>query len=280
MKALNLKHNGDKILTKESSTIEFKESFHRIEKYAKTMAAFANNNGGFIVFGVKDKPRKLVGLLNDNFENLDEAKITQFLNSHFSPEIQFKKYTERVVGVLEIEESKDKPIVCIKQHNNGGIMESDIYYRYNSRTEKIKYPELVKLFNTIRQNEQNKWQNIFKKIARTNVESITVSKVGDESKSNGFYITNNPDARSVRIDDNVLRDNYPMDYKTLLLKLQERYTNFIQNQKFHKIKRRFIRNQNLCNIRYLDPNNKKSSNKKYYSKDILKKFDEHYTKRP
>ena len=277
-----LKNNGYKILTRESNTIEFKESFHSsIDKYAKTMAAFANNNGGFIIFGVKDNPRELVGLSNNIFEELDEARITEFLNSYFSPEIQFKKYTEEVMtkktGVLEIEESKDKPIVCIKQHNKGGIEESNIYYRYNSRTEKIKYPELIKLFNTIRQNEQNKWQNLFKKIAKTGVESITVSKVDGKSKnSTNIHITNDNNAMSVKIDDSALLDNYPMDYKTLILKLQERYTNFTQNQKFHKIKARLANNQNLCNIRYLDIKNTNGSSKKYYSNNILKEFDKYY----
>lgn len=276
-----LKRNGYKILTRESNTIEFKESFHNIEKYAKTMAAFANNKGGFIVFGIKDKPRKLVGLSNSNFEELDEATITQFLNSHFSPEIQFKKYVSeektKEIGVLEIEESKDKPIVCIKQHNNGGISESDIYYRYNSRTEKIKYPELAKLFNAIKQNEQNKWQNLFKKIAKTDAENIIVSK-GSESQGDGFRITDDPNATPVRIDDSShLEDCY--DYQDLKTKLQKRYTNFLQNSEFYKIKKQLETNSNLCYINYLDNKNKKGGNKKYYFPIILKEFDKHYTKK-
>lgn len=278
---LNLKYNGSKVLMRESGTIEFKESFHRIEKYAKTIAAFANNKGGYIIFGIKDKPRELVGLSNNKFEELDEEKITRFLNSHFSPEIQFEKYikkeTTTTIGVLKIEESKDKPIICIKQRDNGKIVESDIYYRYNSRTEKIKYPELVKLLRIIRQNERNKWQNLFKKIAKTGAESITVSKVGGESQSDGFCITNNLDAMAVRIDDNShLNDCY--DYQHLMTKLQKRYINFSQNQEFHKIKKQLEGDPNLCYTNYLDVKNKKGSAKKYYFPNILEEFDKHYTK--
>ena len=49
------------------------------------MVAFANNKGGYIVFGVKDKPRDLVGLKSNNFEDVDEAKITAYINSVFAP---------------------------------------------------------------------------------------------------------------------------------------------------------------------------------------------------
>ncbi|WOV91113.1 MAG: ATP-binding protein [Candidatus Zeuxoniibacter abyssi] len=53
----------------------------------KTIASFANNKGGHIVFGVKDRPRELVGLTDNDFEEIDEQEITEILNSYFSPEI-------------------------------------------------------------------------------------------------------------------------------------------------------------------------------------------------
>jgi predicted HTH transcriptional regulator len=77
--------------SRESSTIEFKESFNwgSKEKYAKSLAAFANNHGGYLLFGVADQPRRLVGLSTKNFEMLDEAVITSYLNGLFSPEMHY-----------------------------------------------------------------------------------------------------------------------------------------------------------------------------------------------
>ena len=45
--------------SRESNTVEFKENFNasNTSKYAKTMAAFANNKGGYIIFGITDRPR-------------------------------------------------------------------------------------------------------------------------------------------------------------------------------------------------------------------------------
>ena len=44
--------------SRESVTVEFKESYNSNNnvKYGKTMAAYANNRGGYIIFGVTDKP--------------------------------------------------------------------------------------------------------------------------------------------------------------------------------------------------------------------------------
>jgi len=55
---------SSKITARESSQLEFKEQFNWLSKanYAKSMVAFANNKGGYIVFGIKDQPRELVGL--------------------------------------------------------------------------------------------------------------------------------------------------------------------------------------------------------------------------
>lgn len=52
------------VKTHESKTIEFKQNFNFNNKkeYFKAMASFANANGGYLFFGVKDKPRELVGL--------------------------------------------------------------------------------------------------------------------------------------------------------------------------------------------------------------------------
>jgi predicted HTH transcriptional regulator len=63
----------DRLISRESGWLEFKESFNwnAKDKYAKSMAAFANNKGGFIVFGIKDKPRDLVGLRSNNFEEVE-----------------------------------------------------------------------------------------------------------------------------------------------------------------------------------------------------------------
>ncbi len=160
----------DRITSRESSWLEFKESFNWSSKdeYAKTMAAFANNHGGYIIFGVKNQPKELLGLLNNNFDNCDEAKISGYLNDCFSPEIKYEKYIEQIkgknVGVLFIFEAEHKPVVCSK--NSGELKESGIYYRYHGRNDTIKYPELKLIIDEIIEDERKSWWEHFEKMSK------------------------------------------------------------------------------------------------------------------
>ncbi len=182
--------SSNKIISRESGWLEFKEQFNWLskDKYAKSMVAFANNKGGYIVFGIKDKPRELVGLQSNNFESTDEAKITAYLNEVFSPEIIFEKLVIKVrsknIGVLYAHQAKHKPIVCSK--NDGDLKESDIFYRYNARSERIKYPELKTLLDEIKTEERKSWMEHLEKISKigpTNTAILDV--VGGEIKGRG-----------------------------------------------------------------------------------------------
>lgn len=167
-----------KITSREGNLIEFKTSFNwnSKDKYAKTIAAFANNRGGYIVFGVTNNPRELLGLANKNFEDTDEAKISGYLNSVLSPEIGFTKETLKVkrkkVGYIYVVPNVNKPVVCIK--NDGAIKEAEIYYRYNASSEKIKYPELNILLNQIEERERNTWMQHFENISKIGPNNAAV----------------------------------------------------------------------------------------------------------
>jgi hypothetical protein len=173
--------SGFRVISREGTTIEFKESFNwnSKDKYGKSAAAFANNRGGYIVFGVKDNPRELVGLQTTNFEDTDEAKITQYLNGMFSPAIEFEKETREVrgkkVGVLFIRIAKRKPVVAIK--NDGDIKDGEIYYRYIARNDKIKFPELREILDQIQETERKQWMDLFERISRIGPENTAVMDI-------------------------------------------------------------------------------------------------------
>ena len=93
-------------------------------------------------------------------------------------------------------------------------------------------------------------------------------------------VTSHPDAIPIRMTEEQDLQKYPWDYKKLTGKCRARYTDFKQDKKFHRIKKSLCQDESnsLCKIRYLDPRNEKSSKKELYHPDILKEFDEHYTK--
>lgn len=180
----------NRITTRESGWLELKESFNwnSKDKYAKSMAAFANNKGGYIIFGIKDKPRDLIGLQSDNFEDTDEAKITAYLNGVFSPEIIFEKFVIKIksknIGILYTHPVKNRPAVCLK--NDGELKEADIYYRYNARSEKIKYAGIKMLFELAKEEERKSWMEHFEKISKIGPSNVAImDTIGGEITGKG-----------------------------------------------------------------------------------------------
>ena len=141
-----------KLTSYEGDRLEYKEGFTWSYRamYARTLAAFANNKGGFIVFGVEDESRKIVGMKNDDFENIDPAEITQYLNSAFEPALEWEKIDYKCsglkLGVLSVKSSRGKPVFC-KRNDGRYLKDREIYYRYAARTERIQRAEYQEITN-------------------------------------------------------------------------------------------------------------------------------------
>lgn len=165
---------------RESGTIEFKESFDikNMPQYSKTIAAFANNKGGYILFGIKDSPRKLTGIDKDKFDNIKQEKISTFLIDHFDPEIK------RDIGLIEIEgkyfgyiytyEAEEKPVICKKNAGNNDIRSGEIYFRYRGQSRKIAYSELRKIIDEFREKERKIWMSHIERIAKIGPSNVAL----------------------------------------------------------------------------------------------------------
>ncbi|MBI4232496.1 ATP-binding protein [Candidatus Peregrinibacteria bacterium] len=152
----------DLLSNRESSQLEFKTSFDLASgpHYARSMAGFANNEGGFLVFGVQNAPRKVTGISRERFEAVDPVKITDLLGSYFSPEIQWDFGTIELVGVtigfIYTYETTEKPVVATKTSGRE-IRESSVYYRYRGKTTFIGYPELREIIEQRLDRERKAW---------------------------------------------------------------------------------------------------------------------------
>lgn len=87
-----------------------------------------------------------------------------------------------------------------------------------------------------------------------------------------------PSAVAVVISEDDIRKQFPWDYAELTRRLKERYSDFLQNIKYHKIRKPLEDNSKFCRVRYLDPTKPKTSTKKkFYNPNIVPEFDQHYT---
>lgn len=176
-----------RIISREGSTLEFKQSFNsgNMSQYFKTMAAFANNSGGYLLFGIGDKPRKLIGLDERHltkFEELKAEDLTRGLLDYFSPEIRWDhctfEFRGNSYGVIYVFPLKRKPCICKKNYNDSNskysLKEGDIYYRYGARSERIHYPELSAIIEQERKEEEKQWLRFAKKAVRIGVTNAAL----------------------------------------------------------------------------------------------------------
>ena len=135
-------------------------------QYFKTIASFANNTGGYIIFGIGDKPRELKGLQGKSLQQFESLKVEEFtknLLDYFSPEIKWDhctfEFKEKSYGVIYIYQSENKPCICKKHYNSQNqkysLIEGDIFYRYGGRSEKIRYAELTAIIDERRKKRKH-----------------------------------------------------------------------------------------------------------------------------
>lgn len=188
------RQNSNGILrSRESGTVEFKQSFNKknIAAYAKTMAAFANNSGGYIIFGVADSPRRMVGLRNNNFEELKQERFTEAVNSLFAPAIewdmgkvsveQLEKDDQGVtitrhmnIGWIYVYESIFKPVIAQKDNNSENITAGDVFYRYRARNGKIKPSEMERIIGNRIARERENLLKVFEVIRKSGTANLGI----------------------------------------------------------------------------------------------------------
>lgn len=197
--------NASLIGTNEGITVEYKESFgwKSLSEYFKAMAAFSNRDGGYIIFGIKDKPHELLGLKSEalkRFEEIDNQVWSTHLREHFSPEIIWEKiifnFEGNNYGVLYTYSAKEKPVICKKDADE--LRKGAIYYRYNSQNSEIDYPEL---HNTI-EEEKNKINSIWMQTIRQIGDSGVTKTALLDLKSGKMTGANT----SLYIDESLLND--------------------------------------------------------------------------
>jgi hypothetical protein len=184
------KKEDSKLIRPESEKIEYKLNFNfsALPNYARTMCGFANNKGGYLIFGVEDEDYTIRGMTNEQFKEIDPSRITNSLNDHFSIQIFWKKQlvelNQKEIGVIYVKESNQKPIIC--NTNSGDVLfDGEIYYRYNGKTDRIKHGELNAIIDERIENIKKSYQDMLTKMAKlepvnSSILDLDKAKIDDE----------------------------------------------------------------------------------------------------
>lgn len=179
-----LRLNGEYLYHREGQELEFKEQFNLagLAGYFRDFAAFANNRGGYLVYGVKDSPRIPHGLNEksiDQFRKIDPEKITGYLLEIFSSDIRWDQadfeINGNIYGAFHIYEAISKPVIAKKDEGKDQIIKNgDIYYRYGGRTQKIQYAELEIIIRRRVEQNNDQWLDLMSKIGKAGPQNAAI----------------------------------------------------------------------------------------------------------
>lgn len=205
---LRVKADGN-LFHRESQTLEFKESFNfaGLADYFRDFSAFANNKGGYLIFGVKDRPkREAVGLsekASNQFDRLDPETISGSILECFSCNIVWEHEIYEIdglkFGAFYIHECLNKPVIAKKDEGKDQVLKNgDIYFRYGGRTQRIQYAELENIINKRIESTNNSWLDLFEKIGKAGPQNAAVLNLDDGSIEKG-------DKKVLVVDEDLVR---------------------------------------------------------------------------
>lgn len=132
----------EEIVHGESKNVEFKVTLPKdSEKYTKTIVAFANTQGGKLIFGVDDKTRKVTGIDEDElFKMMDSISnaISDSCNPQIVPNIEPQTADGKTIIVVTVIPGANRPYYLKSKGKNTGT-----FIRV-AGTSRPAYPEKIK----------------------------------------------------------------------------------------------------------------------------------------
>ena len=94
-----------------------------------------------------------------------------------------------------------------------------------------------------------------------------------------FRYTDDPNAPAIAIREEDVLKNYPLTYRELSDALKSRYSDFLENGDYHRIRHTLEKEPKFCLVRFLNPSKPESSRQRFYNPNVFREFDKYYTRR-
>lgn len=192
----------------ETDNTEFKRSLHlkngRLDpQYVKDVAAFSNNIGGLLVFGVDDKTREVVGLRKDR-KGLDANvissvadRISGSIRAHY---VEVHISEELSIGVVTCFSSTARPVISSRSIKIDGsdYPAGTIFYRYPGESKVIMQHDLQRVIN---EEFERRTAAMLKRVQE--IYRIGVDNAGVVDLADGYISLPNSESK-VLIDEQIV----------------------------------------------------------------------------
>ncbi len=140
-----------RLFADENSRIEFKSQLpsndESLSKILKTIAAFANRNGGYIFFGVEDVDSRICGITIEEWSRFDWDRFAALLTKIFQPSVDWNsrqvEYNGHQLGVIYVHALEVRPTISTQKWHQIG--KTTIYLRYARSSEPIHHGDLMRM---------------------------------------------------------------------------------------------------------------------------------------
>lgn len=115
----------EEILAGESKNVEFKENLpDKGIKYMKSVVAFANGNGGKIIFGIADKTREVIGFGKEDIFKIMDAianAVSDSCEPAIIPDITLQTIDGKTVIIVEVSSGRQRPYYIKSLGKEAGV---------------------------------------------------------------------------------------------------------------------------------------------------------------
>jgi predicted HTH transcriptional regulator len=160
------------LLQPEGRRLEFKESLPTNSDLAKTILAFANDAGGELYIGIKDNPREVVGLKEDDLLSLEEkiaSLIHDLCEPVILPEITFLQHEGKHIIRTQVYKGSTPPY-----HLKNKTTEEGTFFRVGS-TNRLASAEMIAELERRKKNISFDSELVYSKT----IEEINISTFKD-----------------------------------------------------------------------------------------------------
>ena len=139
----------------ETKNLDYKESLNwesgpkdlKLEMVKDVLAMANTQDGGKIVFGVRNGDFEFIGMPEDDFKSFDQTKVNDLLHKYTDPDHSCQVYKDSINGkclvIIQVPEFEEVPIICKNDAHSSVdcskqiLKEGHIYIRTDKATSEI-----------------------------------------------------------------------------------------------------------------------------------------------
>lgn len=283
LKARVIKENGGKL-----SSVYARDSVKlKNGRYGKRKKVRLTRYGSPHTIGIVEARNLVQGYKNDNLEGTAAANITALLDirDHSAHFVASNASLQKTLAELSLAAVKNYIIASQKwfkvTYADLNLAAIPISFALNqAHSEAVaKAPpaEVARFLAHIKSEEAKVSATPSEYFYSVVVNFDIIKKAADGAVLVKLAAPNEVAQITVSIDDDKLPPGMTWTFKNLVAALKNRYSDFVQNNGFYKLKATLEKSKLLCHERHLVPSNKKSPKAKFYNPNIIFEFDKHYT---